>query len=337
MNTQTPPDESPAPGPKLLPWPILLPLLMLVCLWGMAQNSGAAPTAEKRVRLTVELSVEGQSAWQHAGDSSRSRTQRQYKLVTYLRSDGQLQEFNTKDPQYAQQMMDRAAQVQARVAQHQAKAQGRQAPQATTMQQMAERAQQIKTSCGENKDCLMRAAMELSTVRVLPAGGNAAPLVDTLDTPMEPRYLSYHGFDGCGAQFHEVVNDQAEGQYADVQGPVPWRSTSKADGGLKPDALRLLCLNHSLVLDTKTNTFMTDAGLFVPETSGRHTRIERGRTEAHEGDIQAIASVGNWLAERTRQAPRKGSASVSLPVTSKGQGQVQGTLNLKLNWKLEDV
>jgi len=331
MNTETSDDA--LGSPPLLPWSVLLPLLVLVCLWGLAQSSGAAATTEKRVRLTVELSVEGDSSWQQAGDSSKSRTQRQYKLVTYLRSDGELREFNTKDPQYAQQMMDRAAMVQARVA----KAQGRQAPQALTMQQMAERAQQVKASCGENRDCLMRAAMELSTVRVLPAGGSAAPLPDTLDTPLEPRYLSYHGFDGCGAQFHEVVNDQAEGQYADVQGPVPWRSTSKADGGLKPDALRLLCLNHSLVLDTKTNTFMTDAGLFVPETSGRHTRIERGRTEAHEGDIQAIASVGNWLAERTRQAGRSGTAQVALPVTGKGPGQVQGTLNLKLSWKLEDV
>ncbi|MBT9504131.1 MAG: hypothetical protein IV092_23000 [Burkholderiaceae bacterium] len=336
MNTETPDDAHREPAP-LLPWTVLLPLLVLVCLWGLAQSSGAAATTEKRVRLTVELSVEGGISWQHSGDSSRSRTQRQYRLVTYLRSDGELQEFNTKDPQYAQQMMDRAAQVQARVAQHQAKAQGRQAPQAMTMQQMAERAQQIKASCGENKDCLMRAAMELSTVRVLPAGGSATPLPDTLDTPLEPRYLSYHGFDGCGAQFHEVVNDQAEGQYADVQGPVPWRSTSRAEGGLKPDALRLLCLNHSLVLDTKTNTFMTDAGLFVPETSGRHTRTERGRTETHEGEMQAIARVGSWVAERTRQAPRKGNATVSLPVANQDQGQTQGTLNLKLSWKLEDV
>lgn len=332
MNTNAPAD-SPDRSPSLLPWPVLLPLLLLVCLWGLAQNSGAAPTTEKRLRLTVELSVEGDSRWQHAGDSSKSRTQRQYRLVTYLRSDGELQEFNTKDPQYAQQMMDRAAQVQARVA----KAQGRQAPQAMTMQQMAERAQQLKAGCGENRDCLMRAAMELSTVRVLPAGAAATPLVDTLDTPPELRYLSYHGFDGCGAQFHEVVNDQAEGQYADVQGPVPWRSTSKAEGGLKPDALRLLCLNHSLVLDTKTQTFTTDTGLFVPETSGRHTRTERGRTETHEGEMQAIAKVGNWLAERTRQAPRSGKASVSLPVESQGQGQTQGTLNLKLSWKLEEV
>nr|WP_316640485.1 hypothetical protein [uncultured Roseateles sp.] len=331
MNPPT--DTTPDRAAPLLPWPVLLPLLILVCLWGLAQNSGAAPTAEKRLRLTLELSVEGDSSWQHAGDSSKSRTQRQYKLVTFLRSDGQLQEFNPKDPQYAQQMMDRAAQVQVRVA----KAQGRQAPQAMTMQQMAERAQQLKASCGENKDCLMRAAMELSTLRVLPAGGSAAPLADTLDTPPEPRYLSFHGFDACGAQFHEVVNDQAEGQYADVQGPVPWRSTSKAEGGLKPDGLRLLCLNHSLVLDTKTQTFMTDAGLFLPETAGRHTRTERGRTDTHEGEMQAIPSAGTWLAERTRQAPRRGSATVSLPAMAKGSGQVQGTLNLKLSWKLEDV
>jgi hypothetical protein len=79
--------------------------------------------ADKRVRLTVTVSVEGsEGVVGNGNDKTSGKFREGYTLVTYLETDGELQQFNTKDPQYARKMMGLSQNVQQNVRAVQGKA-----------------------------------------------------------------------------------------------------------------------------------------------------------------------------------------------------------------------
>src|SRR5689334_13625950 len=91
------------------------PLLLL------AATEGAA--APKRLRLTIDVKVDGTEKVVGTGnDQTTGKFREGYTLVTYLNSDGDLEQFNTKDPEYGQKMMGMAAGVHAKVNAAQGKA-----------------------------------------------------------------------------------------------------------------------------------------------------------------------------------------------------------------------
>ena len=51
-------------------------------------------------------------------------------------------------------------------------------------------------------------------------------------------------------------------------------------------------------------------------------------------------AVSQWIAERTRQAPRAGSAEATLPYTSSrdtGRGRAEGRVKATLSWRFEEL
>lgn len=56
-------------------------------------------------------------------------------------------------------------------------------------------------------------------------------------TDPEPRYLSYFGYDNCGASAYVKVDRTSNGAYDDVQGLVPWSEKEHAD--CKGEAVQL--------------------------------------------------------------------------------------------------
>jgi len=101
-------------------------ILMMVSLGAVADG--------QRARLTVNISVDGSESVIGGGsDSTRGEFHESYALVTYLKSSGDPSDINTKDPQYSQNMMARAAAVQQKVREVQ-KAQGKSVPQMTPEQ-----------------------------------------------------------------------------------------------------------------------------------------------------------------------------------------------------------
>lgn len=334
MNPPHPNDRS----RPLLPAALWLPLLLALIGWSLVFPAEAG---ERRARLTIELQLDGASRGGDGNDGGRSTLSRRYRLVTTLRSDGEAMSVNTKAPDYAQQMMARAAGVQARVAELQAR---QPAPNpavlAAAMQARAAQLQQAQAACGGDRACLMRRLMPQAPAGV-PAGVVADAAAD--DGDGEARYLAYHGIDRCEARFEAQAEESAEGRYADVHGPVPWSEKRSAASGLGADELRLLCLGFNLVLDTRTQTLSTDTGFALPEPHAVTVRSERGRSERSEGRLAGIGPVAQWVAERTRQAPRSGSAQATLPLSAAdphrhgGRGQAGGSVQARLSWKFEEL
>lgn len=331
------------PARPLLPAALLIPLLLMLLGWSLLMPVHAA---ERRARLTLELQLDGTNRWSDAGDASQAKVSRHYRLVTFLRADGEPMSVNTKAPDYAQSMMDRSAQVQAQVAKAQARPSRPGAPAPTDAATRMAMAQKAQAACGNDRDCLMRMLMPQVAAQTTADPALQARLIEhgrtakAEDDGEELRYLNFSGVDRCEAQFQVRADDTAEGHYADVQGPVPWRETRSVAGALSADELRLLCLNFQLVLDLRTQAITTDAGFGLPEPMATTLRTERGRSTRSEGRLPGIGPVAQWVAERTRQAPRAGSASTTLPwvaAATAGRGRAEGSVRATLTWKLEDL
>lgn len=328
----------------LLPASVLIPLLLALLGWSMLVMPAQA--AERRGRLTIDLQLEGTSRWQDAGDSSQTTLKRRYHLVTMLRAEGEPMAVNTKAPDYAQKMMAQSAQVQAKVAQAQArKPQGSAAPPMDMAKQM-EMTRQAQAACGTDRDCLMRMLAPQVAAQVTPDPARQAQLVRHAQTAgqeddgEDSRYLNFAGVDRCNATFEAQVEEVIEGRYADVQGTVPWKIVRRDAQPLSADENRLLCLSFQLVLDLRSGTITTDTGFGLPEPMVSSVHTERGRSTTSVDRLGSLDQVAKWMAERTRQAPRAGSASTTLPMVSSreaGRGRTEGALKAQLSWKFEDL
>src|SRR5688572_32103582 len=82
-----------------------------------------AGAAGKRARLTVKVEVEGsERVVGNGSDQATARFREGYTIVTVVESTGELAQYNTKDPQYAQKMLGLAQGVHAKVNAAQGKA-----------------------------------------------------------------------------------------------------------------------------------------------------------------------------------------------------------------------
>lgn len=328
-------------GAPLLPAALLIPLLLALLAWSLLLPAQAA---ERRGRLTIELQLDGSSRWQDAGDESRTTLKRRYRIVTWLQPVGEPMDVNTKAPDYAQTMMARSNQVQARVAQAQSR-HGTAPPPMDLARQM-EMARQAQATCGTDRDCLMRVLAPQVAAQVTPDAAQQARLVKHATTaPPEDdgedrRFQTFQGMDRCGASVEVQVDDVIEGKYADVQGPVAWRVVRHGAQAPTADELRLICLGYSLVLDRRTGAITTDAGFGLTEPMVTSVHTERGRSSTSVDRLGSLAAVSQWVAERTRQAPRAGSATAMLPMGSSreaGRGRTEGGVKATLNWKFEEL
>lgn len=331
-------DEAGAP---LLPAALLIPLLLALLAWSLVMPAQAA---ERRGRLTIELQLDGSSRWQDGGDESRTTLKRRYRIVTWLQPVGDPMDVNTKAPDYAQTMAARANQVQARVAQVQTR--HGTAPPPMDMARQMELARQAQATCGNDRDCLMRLLAPQMAAQVTPDAAQQARLVrHATTTPVEDdsaeaRFQTFQGMDRCGASVEVQIEEVIEGKYADVQGPVAWRVVRSGVQPPTADELRLICLGHSLVLDRRSGAITTDAGFGVSEPMVTSVHTERGRSSTSVDRLGTLAAVSQWMAERTRQAPRAGSATATLPMVSSREadrGRTEGGVKATLHWKFEEL
>lgn len=336
-------DHDTEPTRPLLPAAVLIPLLLALLGWSLVMPAQAG---ERRARLTIELQLDGASRWQDAGDSSQTTLKRRYRVVTFLRADGEPMSVNTKAPDYAQAMMARSAQVQAKVAAAQSRTPPANLPAPMDPAAQLEMARKAQAACGTDRDCLMRMLMPQVAAQVTADPARQAQLirhgqtVKAEEDEEDARFLSFHGVDRCDAKVEVSVDETIEGRYADVQGPVPWRITRGSAAPLSADELRLLCLNFNLVLDLRSQAISTDAGFGLPEPMVTSVHTERGRSTTSVDRLGGLAPVAQWVAQRTRQAPRAGSASATLPLTSSreaGRGRSEGSVKAQLSWKFEEI
>lgn len=300
-----------------------------------------AQAAPKRARLTVQVSVEGSEGVVGNGSNRTSGKFREgYTLVTFLETDGELQQYNTKDPQYAQKMMGHAQGVQAKVN----KMQGKAPVKKMTQQELQQYVQTKQAACGADQGCLMKLAYEAQELMAnMDVGGatSAGKEAQAYTGDEPPRFLNYFGFDGCGATSHVYVDRTTNGTLGDTTGPVPYTVLDKADYRGNAVETRLYCNSHSLVVDPQDGTFWMDT-FVLPQGKGTSVRTIRGKTEQSAGEAATHGEVYTWVGEQLRHAPRAGTKKTTMKLTQGRGGAIHsgtytGEAVVQVTWKLEDV
>jgi len=311
---------------------VALPLLIL--------GSLSAQAGPKRARLTVKVDVEGTEQVRGNGSDQASATFREgYTIVTVVESTGELAQYNTKDPEYAQKMMGLSQGVQAKVNAAQGKAPAKKMTQAEIQAYV----QKKQAACGADQACLMKLAYEAQELMAnMDAGGaTAAGNAGAYTGDEPPRYLDYFGYDNCGATTHVYVDRTTQGTFGDVNGAVPYTVVDQADHHGDANEVRLICNSHSLVIDTQDNTFWMDA-LAGLSPKGTSTKTVRGKTERSTGEAPLHGEYQAWVLDQLRHAARTGTRSTTVKLTQgRGgalhSGQYSGEARVTLNWRLEDV
>jgi hypothetical protein len=311
--------------------------LALLCAPAILLTLVPAEAAPRRARLTVEVKVEGTEKVIGSGSEQTSSKFREgYTIVTYLNAEGDLEQFNTKDPAYGQKMMGMAAGVNAKVAQ----AQGRAPAKKMSQAEMQAYLQKKQAACGTDTNCLMKLGQEandLMLANMNPGQGSATAY--TGDEP--PRYLTYLGFDNCGARVHTYVDRTISGTFDDVQGAVPYTIKETVDYDNNADELRLICNFHQAVLDTQDGSIWTD-GAIAPHYKGTTTTTMRGKTTTATATEFGHGETLTWISEQLRHAPRAGHKTITLKLTQNQggalhTGRYSGEAVVDLSWRFEDV
>ena len=316
-----------------------LPRLALCGAFLLSLAAAQADAASKRARLTVEVKVEGTERVIGTGnDQTTGKFREGYTLVTYLNSDGDLEQFNTKDPQYGQKMMGMAAGVHAKANAAQGKAPAKKMSQA----EMQAYLQKKQAACGADTSCLMKLGQEandLMMANMNSGQGDAAAAAYTGDEP--PRYLTYLGYSGCGAKAHVYVDRLLTGTLADVSGAVPYSIKEAVNYDNDATETELLCNLHQAVLDTQDGTIWTD-GAIAPHHKGTMVTTMRGKSETSVATEFGHGEALEWISAQLRHAARTGHKTTSLKLTrNQGAaihtGKYSGEATVDLTWHFHDV
>ena len=312
---------------------IAAPLMVLASL--------SAQAAPQRARLTVKVDVEGTEQVKGSGsDQASAKFREGYTIVTVVESTGELAQYNTKDPEYAQKMMGLSQGVQAKVN----AAQGKGPAKKMTQAEIQAYVQKKQAACGADQGCLMKLAYEAQDLMANMNTGGATsagnPGAYTGDEP--PRYLDYLGFDKCGASASYYVDRTTQGTYGDVQGVVPYTVVDKADYRSNATDAGMLCNTTTFVVDSQDNSFWMEA-LAALAPRGTSTRTIGGRKpEQSSGEAAMHGEYQEWVLQQLRHAPRAGTKTMSMklalgPSAALSTGKYSGQANVTLTWKLEDL
>ncbi|GAB3282485.1 hypothetical protein GCM10027297_22300 [Parahaliea aestuarii] len=321
---------------------------LLLAIWPAAAD-------EQLARLRVEVSVEGFKRWQRGEEYADSRISETYHLLTQVRSSGEASEVNARDPNFLQQQIATAAQVQQSLREARARA-GKEVPAAATtmeeylaqQQKLAEDMQRAQAACQGDVGCMMNAAQTFGQQAAMlaypPAADAPAPATDLDEAPAEARYLDFYGYEGCPGEIHIVINNTSEGATADVSGMVPFRQADTADYRGSGLNVSMQCLASGLVYDLKTQRIYT-GGIGFPTPRGRYYYWDRlhGETVNEDTEVTTTAPVWEWVAGQLQQAAASGSASTTLPITGDASGDgaatdgstLSGEARVAMTWSFE--
>lgn len=322
-----------------------------VCVCGIAN----VYAAEQLGRMTVEVKVEGTQTWKDAQDYGTNKVSEYYRIVTHVKSDGEMDSVNTKAPDYADNMMAKANAVQRKVQQ----AQGRPAAPVPKTQEeylasqkaLGEQVQKAQAACKGDMNCLMKLAQQYAQqsaaiaypVQAQPGVSDESLLSDP--APEDYRYLNYFGYEGCPTDIQIKIDNSGSGATADVQGMVPFTVKMQADTRGTDLDRKMMCLSRTMVYDTRERKIYTD-GFGVPAIRGLYLYTEAGRREVREpneefsGNKEAL----EWVSQQLRAAPASGALTTriaapgrALAGTATAGAKFSGELLVTLNWKFEPL
>lgn len=311
-----------------------------LCVFGLA----SAFAAEQIGRMTVEVKVAGTQTWKDAQDYGNTKVSEYYRIVTHVKSDGEADSVNTKDPAYSEKMMAKANAVQRKVQQ----AQGRPAAPVPKTQEEYLASQKAQAACKGDMNCLMKLAQQYAqqsaaiAYPVSPSSESDESLLSD-PAPEDYRYLNFYGYDGCPTDIQIKIDNNGSGAMADVQGMVPYTIKMQADTRGTDLDRKMMCLSRTTVYDTRERKIYTD-GFGVPAIRGLYLYTEAGRREVREpneefsGNKEAL----EWVSRQLRIAPASGTLTTHLPAppralagTATAGAKFSGELLVTLTWKFE--
>ena len=302
--------------------------------------SFSAHAATKRLRLSIDVKVEGTESVTGIGsDQTTGKFREGYTLVTYLEADGDLEQFNTKDPQYAQKMMGMAAGVHAKAN----AAQGKAPVKKMTQAEIQAYVQKKQSACGADTNCLMKLATEANDLMMAnmnaSSGGDSAAPAYTGDEPL--RFETYLGFDQCGAKVHAYVDRTLTGTLGDTSGAVPYTIKETVNYDNNATEVGLVCNLSQAVFDTQDNTFWMD-GSMAPHYKGTTVTTMRGKSEQSTATEFGHGETLDWVSTQLRHVARSGHKTTTLKLTlNQGAaihtGKFSGQAVVDLTWRFEDV
>ncbi|HKX57170.1 MAG TPA: hypothetical protein VJN01_13755, partial [Xanthomonadales bacterium] len=279
----------------------------------------------------------------------------------HVQSSGEPSSVNIKDPQFAQQQMATAAQVQQKVREAQARS-GKPVPKAAATQEeymeqqkkLAEDMQKGHAACKGDTNCLMKLGQEYaqqSSMLSYPPADGAAPaanldasLEDGEEAPEEERYVDYSGYEGCPGEIQIRVNNTSEGAMADVSGMIPFKQADTADYPGSEHDLMMQCLASTLVYDLKERKIYSDGiGHPAPRGSYYYWDSLHGETLNEEAHVPTTSVAWEWVAKNLRIADASGSASTTLPIPEAGEApatdgsQLSGEIKVDMKWSFEPL
>lgn len=206
------------------------------------------------------------------------------------------------------------------------------------MQAQMQSAQQslLASRCQELPDAAQRKqCLELSgAVAPDPAAGQDDEALLSAEDP--EKYLYFAGYEGCPTRVKVKIDIRTEGEYADVQGMVPYTIDQTADWN-GDASTRLLCLSYTNVLDTHSNTLWFDL-VGVPAPRGTYVHRESRRNDRNDNsEISLPGEILTWLNDSLRVSPAAGTRSATLPINvdpsagskHKGEARVSATWSFR--------
>lgn len=294
--------------------------------------------AERKARLTVDVHVTGEEVWRGTGsDQAKVKISQHLSFTTFVKSDGELADFNPKDPDYSQQQMQKAAKVaQAASGQKKSKAPLK------TQEEMQQYVETQARACNGDVNCLMNVSNEAAQWG---AQLNGEPTEEDKDAKNEAsagRFLQYFGYSKCGSSMQVQIDDVTEGSFGDVNGPVPFQVKTHADHIASEQDRELLCTETNIVADVQKKMIFTD-GLLVFDINGTVTRTQRGKTQTATEDVPLKTEAFNWVSLQLREAPYSGKRQTTLTLKKPNgsnvifAGEGQGTAKVELTWRFEEL
>jgi hypothetical protein len=327
--------------------------LLALVLSGSGFAAGAADWShlgnEYRV-LRVSLTMNGTENWQQGADNEKGTLSLAVSFATVLRPLPELNTVNVLDPDYAQKMMAKSAQVQQKVqAVQQRQAGAGNAPAKSIPQdQMMAMAMKIQQTCKGDEACMKREAMKMMPQAMaqngmaLPPGAmeQAGKQGDDDADDEKQRYQDWNGYEGCASFIRAKIQHSSSGALSDVGGMRPiTRSLSGELAGLTPMAQNL-CLGYQSVLDTDTKMVYRHP-FGMPMIPG-HSRIVHGPALEGPAEITLPAEVAEWVRKTLTISPLSGSKTEQITlkqpylVSPYANSKYQGSVKVSLTWSFTD-
>jgi hypothetical protein len=274
--------------------------------------------ADRPGRFTLDVKVDGSGHQAKGREHSRFTTEESMHVAFTLVGSGVPEDTNPLD------IAGNAAVLQKQVDEANARA-----PSRDQQKAVMERARATMEACKGDMACMQKAAQALAlqtsswSVRPASPGANAG------------RFLTYAAASEgvCRPEFQARLRNNADGEFADVQGLVPFTNKTTAD--FKASALQSLPLcTGMLVVDARANTIFIQ--LQTAEVKGRVVRVEGSHTRFDNADagVRLNQDALEWVAKQLQGAAKSGKqrTTLKIPTNTTLGGIGEKIINVEMSW-----